>query len=187
MDSHCFYLSTMIDSCLSNITAPSFNMALCTGIILCMVPVNDRWRYVVTSSLIGWEHTHSDPRHIYLTKLGVPWRLCRNNSLSVWYWPIHPFSLIIFITTRTWQLRYNQYISIHIIAVKDTKGAIKNCTNCAKLVTCFCNRSTFVLTSDVENQNFPFSICSKSKYGGGGHWTNFFRFSLYELISLAKQ
>ena len=32
-----------------------------TGIILCMRPVNERRRYNVTSSLIGWAHGQNDP------------------------------------------------------------------------------------------------------------------------------
>ena len=31
------------------------------GIILCMHPANERRRYDVTSSLIGWAHTQNDP------------------------------------------------------------------------------------------------------------------------------
>ena len=31
------------------------------GIIQCMRPANERWRYIVTSSLIGWAHTRNDP------------------------------------------------------------------------------------------------------------------------------
>ena len=31
------------------------------GIILCMRPANERRRYIVTSSLIGWAHTQNDP------------------------------------------------------------------------------------------------------------------------------
>ena len=31
------------------------------GIILCMCPGNERWRYNVTPSLIGWAHTQNDP------------------------------------------------------------------------------------------------------------------------------
>ena len=31
------------------------------GIILCMHPANERRRYIVTSSLIGWVHTQNDP------------------------------------------------------------------------------------------------------------------------------
>ena len=30
------------------------------GIILCMCPANERWRYTVTPSLIGWAHTLND-------------------------------------------------------------------------------------------------------------------------------
>ena len=30
-------------------------------IILCMCPANERWRYIVTSSPIGWAHTQNDP------------------------------------------------------------------------------------------------------------------------------
>ena len=32
-----------------------------TGIILCMHPVNEIWRYSVTPSLIRWVHTQNDP------------------------------------------------------------------------------------------------------------------------------
>ena len=31
-----------------------------SGIIFCVSPANERWRYIVTSSLIGWEHTQND-------------------------------------------------------------------------------------------------------------------------------
>ena len=31
------------------------------GIISCMRPTNERRRYIVTSSLIGWAHTQNDP------------------------------------------------------------------------------------------------------------------------------
>ena len=31
-----------------------------TGIILCMCPANERWRYSVTPSLTGWAHTQND-------------------------------------------------------------------------------------------------------------------------------
>ena len=33
------------------------------GIILGMDSANERWRYIVTSSLIGWAHTRNDPCH----------------------------------------------------------------------------------------------------------------------------
>ena len=32
-----------------------------SGIILCMCPANERRRYIVTSSPIGWAHTQNDP------------------------------------------------------------------------------------------------------------------------------
>ena len=31
------------------------------GIILCMRPAIERWRYIITSSLIGWARTKKDP------------------------------------------------------------------------------------------------------------------------------
>ena len=34
-----------------------------TGIILYMRSANERWRYTVTPSLIGWAHTQNDPWH----------------------------------------------------------------------------------------------------------------------------
>ena len=34
--------------------------SLCAGIILCMCPANERWRYIVTSSPIGWVHTQNN-------------------------------------------------------------------------------------------------------------------------------
>ena len=41
----------------------------CTGAILCMRPANERRRYNVTSSLIGWAHARNDPWiHTSITK-----------------------------------------------------------------------------------------------------------------------
>ena len=38
------------------------NMLQCNpAIILWLCPANERWRYIVTSSLIGWAHTQNDP------------------------------------------------------------------------------------------------------------------------------
>ena len=39
----------------------TFSKTVKSGIILCMCPANERWRYSVTSSLIGWAHTQNDP------------------------------------------------------------------------------------------------------------------------------
>ena len=41
------------------------------GIILCMRPANERWRYTVTPSLIGWVHTQNDP--CMLIRCGSKW------------------------------------------------------------------------------------------------------------------
>ena len=38
-------------------SVPTRLLQRCTGVILCMRPANERWRYNVTSSLIGWAHT----------------------------------------------------------------------------------------------------------------------------------
>ena len=37
------------------------NLKMNAKIILCMCPANERWRYNVTSSLIGWAHSQNDP------------------------------------------------------------------------------------------------------------------------------
>ena len=53
-----------------------------SGITLCMHPANERWRYIVTSSPIGWAHTQNDPWtyvntshagwHKYMAELLIP-------------------------------------------------------------------------------------------------------------------
>ena len=45
-----------------------------SGIILCMRPANERRRYIVTSSLIGWAHTQNDPCK------------CQNAIMIIQYW-----------------------------------------------------------------------------------------------------
>ena len=39
----------------------SIHLYFSAGIILCVRPANQRWRYIVTSSLIGWAHPQNDP------------------------------------------------------------------------------------------------------------------------------
>ena len=36
----------------------------CPGIILCMCPAKERWRYNVMPSLIDWAHTQNDPEFL---------------------------------------------------------------------------------------------------------------------------
>ena len=35
------------------------------GLIFCIRPANERWHYIVTSSLIGWAHAQDDPYIFY--------------------------------------------------------------------------------------------------------------------------
>ena len=42
-------------------TSSAASVYISTEIILGMDSANERWRYTVTSSLIGWTHTHNDP------------------------------------------------------------------------------------------------------------------------------
>ena len=53
------------------------NAPCCTkpGIILCMRPVNERWCYSVTPSLIGWAHTQNDPCQTLPTATSRRWEL----------------------------------------------------------------------------------------------------------------
>ena len=39
----------------------AFTVHTLAGIILCMHPANERWRYIVTSSLIGWARRQNNP------------------------------------------------------------------------------------------------------------------------------
>ena len=41
------------------------------GIILCMHSGNERWRYTVTPSLIGWAHMQNDPCVLFLSRAVV--------------------------------------------------------------------------------------------------------------------
>ena len=49
---HISYLISLIYDIITYISYP--------GIILFMQPANERWRYIATSSLIGWKHTQND-------------------------------------------------------------------------------------------------------------------------------
>ena len=52
-----------------------------TVIILCMRPANERWRYIVTPSLIGWAHTQND-----LCQSILSWVLLVSHSESYITW-----------------------------------------------------------------------------------------------------
>ena len=55
-------------SCAIHLRATSQKMLQISGIILCMRPANERRRYNVTSSPIGWAHSQNDP-WISITKM----------------------------------------------------------------------------------------------------------------------
>ena len=50
-----------------------------SGIILCMRPVNERWRYNVTSSLIGWAHKQNDPCIIWLYQVKMSYNFIQSS------------------------------------------------------------------------------------------------------------
>ena len=54
------YLSKYINVCLANLCSKN-NPRIPPGTILGMGSGNERRRYIVTSSLIGWAHTQTDP------------------------------------------------------------------------------------------------------------------------------
>ena len=53
----------------------------CPGIILCVCPANERWRYIVTSPLIGWAHTQNDP---CMSRQTVSLGGCQGESREGW-------------------------------------------------------------------------------------------------------
>ena len=54
-------------------TEPLFSKQLDTGTIMYMHTANERRRYIVTSSPIGWVHTQNDPwRRLASTSLEIP-------------------------------------------------------------------------------------------------------------------
>ena len=71
-NTHGINLQDEFENCISKISAASLrgqrvkhiyeSSCFCgatTGTILCMCPANERWRYSVTPSLIGWAHTQN--------------------------------------------------------------------------------------------------------------------------------
>ena len=50
---------------------------------LCVHPANERWRYIVTSSLIGWAHTQNDFCIMKFSAVIIYWSFQRNIARSV--------------------------------------------------------------------------------------------------------
>ena len=69
----CHWFSFYIKHLLPSIPASGqriFIISHAAGIILCMCPADERWRYIITSPFIGWVHTRIDPWswcHFYIT------------------------------------------------------------------------------------------------------------------------
>ena len=51
-----------------------------TGVILCMCPANERRRYIVTSSLIGWAHAQDDALLQLLLVIATNFCTCHGHS-----------------------------------------------------------------------------------------------------------
>ena len=56
------------------------------GIILCMRPANKR-HYIVTSSLIGWVHTHNDPCTTHTKHHKSKWHIVWSRDAQVYHAP----------------------------------------------------------------------------------------------------
>ena len=65
-----------------------------TGIILCMRPTNERWRYSVTSSLIGWEHSRIDPRVYILLPCSSGVSSLHPTALFLWCQELTSYCLV---------------------------------------------------------------------------------------------
>ena len=66
-------------------------MLLKSGIILCMHSANERWRYIVTSSLIGWAHTQNE--HAERIEASTRWSPLHNFRFQIHFfdWKIMHF------------------------------------------------------------------------------------------------
>ena len=77
-----------------------------TGVILCMRPANERRRYNVTSSFIGWAHTISDPcSHIPVPNSQSPNHLsCAPSPSFLFHLTTHPNTPILWASCFTQSL-----------------------------------------------------------------------------------
>ena len=83
------------------------------GIILCIHPANERWRYIVTSSPIGWAHIQNNPCILYCH----PWVwtiecIC---ELELWYIPYLCHCEVLVFTKFNWTSTSN-INTTHIVA-----------------------------------------------------------------------
>ena len=76
----------------------------CTFVILCMHPANERRRYSVTSSLIGWLHTQNDPWSLYHEQHFVYWRQCRKHL--IWHLCFYSKRYVNLLATISFPIKY---------------------------------------------------------------------------------
>ena len=64
-----------------------------------MCPTNEGWRYIVTSSLIGWKHTQNDPCGRY--ESSIAW--CCHDIYFITQWGWDKISQTTFSSVFSWQ------------------------------------------------------------------------------------
>ena len=90
-------------------------------IIWCMRPANERRRYIVTSSIIGWVHTQNDPcsrcgrslLHVYFALSGLGDWQHRTRSIMMWK-----------------KIAFDCYYNVSIVLVHCTYGMRNICHHC---------------------------------------------------------
>ena len=81
------------------------------GIILSMCPANERWRYTVTPSLIGWAHTQNDLRKEITENVLITWS---DELIQLYLYIIKDwFSIIYFFSCSCYQPLLSFTVSIH--------------------------------------------------------------------------
>ena len=95
------YFQNVVYKISPNLSQPQYVILWLSGtfsaIILCMHPANERWRYIVMASLIGWPHTQNDP--YFLDTKSLNWTIL--HQLTHWrsriYFASKFFKLIFWI------------------------------------------------------------------------------------------
>ena len=92
-------------------------------IILCMRPANERWRYIVTPSLIGWTHTQNDLCQSILSwvllvshsESYITWQKCRDIKAS----DIRVFFSLRVVSPNTYLFEVRCFVPIFIYFVSE--------------------------------------------------------------------
>ena len=78
-----------------------------TGIIVCMRPANERRRYIVTSSLIGWAHTQNIPDTIHMCCI------C-NLAADITHIIARMWALLLMVMKCFWRVLVTKYWALYI-------------------------------------------------------------------------